>query len=94
VATPDPFQTLARYNRWMNERLCAACAALSDAERKRDRDAFFHSIHGTLSLVAHFFDHQTHHRCQLTTLLSQCGVGPGVTDRLWLPGAEQTSARG
>lgn len=24
-------------------------------------------------LVAHFFNHQTHHRGQVTTLLSQCG---------------------
>ena len=37
------------------------------------------------TLVMHFFNHQTHHRGQLTTLLSQCGVDPGVTDLLWLP---------
>src|SRR6266566_4409429 len=41
-------QLMAAYNRWMNERLYAACATLSDAERKRDRGAFFKSIHGTL----------------------------------------------
>ena len=35
--------------------------------------------------VAHFFNHQTHHRGQLTTLLSQIGVDPGVTDLIWLP---------
>ena len=35
--------------------------------------------------VAHFFNHQTHHRGQLTTLLSQRGIDPGVTDLLWLP---------
>lgn len=34
--------------------------------------------------VAHFFNHQTHHRGQLTTLLSQRGIDPGVTDLLWL----------
>ena len=39
-------------------------------------------------LVTHFFNHQTHHRGQLTTLLSQAGCEPGVTDLLWLPGAE------
>lgn len=38
--------------------------------------------------ATHFFNHQTHHRGQLTTLLSQCGVDYGVTDLMWLPGAE------
>ena len=35
--------------------------------------------------AVHLFNHQTHHRGQLTTLLSQCGIDPGVTDLLWLP---------
>ena len=35
--------------------------------------------------VTHFFNHQTHHRGQLTTLLSQVGIDPGVTDLMWLP---------
>ena len=30
--------------------------------------------------VTHFFNHQTHHRGQVTTLLKQLGVDPGVTD--------------
>ena len=38
--------------------------------------------------VTHFFNHQTHHRGQLTTLLAQRGVDPGVTDLIWLPGAQ------
>ena len=41
-------QVLARYNRWMNERLYALAATMPDAERKRDRGAFFGSLHGTL----------------------------------------------
>lgn len=36
--------------------------------------------------VTHFFNHQTHHRGQLTTLLSQAGKEPGVTDLIALPG--------
>lgn len=32
--------------------------------------------------VGHLFNHQTHHRGQLTTLLSQLGLDPGVTDLL------------
>lgn len=30
--------------------------------------------------VTHFFNHQTHHRGQATTLLTQLGRDPGVTD--------------
>jgi uncharacterized damage-inducible protein DinB len=36
------------------------------------------------SLVMHFFNHQTHHRGQATTLLTQAGVDVGVTDLLAL----------
>ncbi len=35
------------------------------------------NFHG---LLTHFFNHQTHHRGQLTTLLTQAGVDVGVTD--------------
>ena len=35
--------------------------------------------------VAHFFNHQTHHRGQLTALVSQLGKDYGVTDLIWLP---------
>jgi uncharacterized damage-inducible protein DinB len=36
--------------------------------------------------VTHFFNHQTHHRGQLSTLLSQCGLDYGVTDLPWVDG--------
>jgi uncharacterized damage-inducible protein DinB len=140
------------------------CGGLSDAERKRERGAFFGSIHGTLnhllwgdrtwlgrftdvpcthppfgaamfadfadlqrereatdlSMLAwaadvtaewlasplqytssvdgrtrrltagvaavHMVNHGVHHRGQLTTLLKQAGVDPGVTDLPGLPG--------
>ena len=162
-------QTMAHYNQWMNRRLYALCGELSDEERKRDRGAFFKSIHGTLNhllygdlawmgrfthepfhaphagidlanlyedftelhhtrvvmdqqmldwsanlttdwlvtpyeyvstvyqqtrilpnwlLVTHMFNHQTHHRGQLTTLLSQLGIDPGITDLPWMPSLE------
>ena len=48
---PRVFRMLAGYNRWMNERLYSLCAELSDGERKRDRKAFFRSIHGSLNHV-------------------------------------------
>lgn len=162
--TPETCRAFARYNRWMNVKLYAAAARLSDEERKRDRGAFFGSIHHTLShilvadriwlgrlagrvpepgfigvdgiktldheissdfdelrrerratddaldawvepltaaalsgttrivrrgqeqevplwwIASHVFNHQTHHRGQLTTLLLQAGQDPGVTD--------------
>jgi uncharacterized damage-inducible protein DinB len=164
-------QTMARYNRWMNRSLYAACARVPDVERKRDAGAFFRSLHGTLNhlllvdrlwlgrfkaepfaftaldqelyadfdelgrerertdaeilawadtltceqldapltfrsasrgqdftfrlgaLVMHLFNHQTHHRGQLTTLLKQAGHDPGVTDLPLLPGFDRTAPR-
>ena len=35
--------------------------------------------------VTHFFNHQTHHRGQLTAMLGQCGKDYGVTDLIALP---------
>ena len=170
----DNYRFLARYNRWMNQRLYAACEPLGDEERKRQRGAFFGSIHHTLThllladrmwlhrfalqetrfaalptaalalpevsdytsdlypdwrdlrqtreaidevieqwlaemkidflagimryantkgvqrahpawqAMTHFFNHQTHHRGQVTTLLKQAGVDLGVTDAIAL----------
>ncbi|MCF8177124.1 MAG: DinB family protein [Sulfuritalea sp.] len=34
------------------------------------------------NLVMHFFNHQTHHRGQVTTLLTQAGIDVGSTDLL------------
>lgn len=39
----------------------------------------------TWVLVTHMFNHQTHHRGQVTTLIKQLGHEPGVTDLPWLP---------
>ena len=46
---PPYCQLLARYSRWMNERLYALLSEFTDEERKRDRGAFFGSMHGTLN---------------------------------------------
>lgn len=157
---------MARYNRWMNEKLYEVCAQLSDEQRKADMKAPFHSVHGTLNhllltdrvwmgrflstpfveaksldqelysnfeelrrerqqtdaqieawaatlsesafdgvlhftpmsrpqemiisvgiSIVHFFNHQTHHRGQLTTLLEQLGCDFGVTDLPVMPDA-------
>jgi uncharacterized damage-inducible protein DinB len=155
------FQMMARYNRLANERLYECCARLSDDERKKNRQAFFKSIHGTLNhimvgdrnwmtrfeggvasssrldailydgfdelraarvrederierfmatlsekfldgeiawinsegnsysgpirvLLAHLFNHQTHHRGQVHDMLSQAGIATPVLDLPWV----------
>ena len=45
------FRQCATYNRLANERLYAACALLSDPQRRQDLEAFFGSIHGTLNHI-------------------------------------------
>jgi uncharacterized damage-inducible protein DinB len=169
---PDYARTMSRYNRWMNEKLYAVCAELSDEMCKEDRGAPFRSVHGTLNhllladrmwlhrflstrfpitvttlahelysnfnelrreraltdqqterwtaelvendfekqltyipatspqertlplaiCIVHFFNHQTHHRGQLTTLLEQNGCDFGVTDLAWMPDVTPNSA--
>lgn len=156
------YQLMARYNRWMNQRLYLVCQSLPDELLKADLGAFFGSIYATLNhllfadnawmarfqnqsvpyrlgqeiysdfadlttareqfdqaiidftekltsawlaadihyysgidnrtrslpawaLLTHMFNHQTHHRGQITTLLTQQGVDVGVTDIPWMP---------
>ncbi|MDQ8023568.1 MAG: DinB family protein [Moraxellaceae bacterium] len=179
MSTPAQVQLMARYNRWMNERLLEACARLEPAALSADRGAFFGSLLGTLNhlvvadtvwlhrfalhparhpqldpvralplptaldqtvcedldtlrtrrallddciehwcaalseadlqhvlhyrsmkgvpvgrrlgnLLLHFFNHQTHHRGQATTLLSQAGEDMGATDLLLLIPEDET----
>ncbi len=57
-----------------------------------DLDRVFHYVNGRgeafdknfFSVVMHFFNHQTHHRGQVTTLLSQAGIDVGATDLVLL----------
>jgi uncharacterized damage-inducible protein DinB len=43
------FEIYAAYNAWVNERLYDAASHIPDAEYRRDRGAFFGSLHGTLN---------------------------------------------
>jgi uncharacterized damage-inducible protein DinB len=43
------YREMARYNRWMNEKLYALAGELSNEERRRPMGAFFGSIHGTFN---------------------------------------------
>lgn len=49
MITNDYLRSMARYNRWQNGEIYGAAARLSDPERRKERGAFFGSIHGTLS---------------------------------------------
>ncbi len=39
-------------------------------------------------LAVHLFNHQTHHRGQITAMMSGLGYDYGVTDVPWMPGVE------
>ncbi len=98
VALPTPqaldqllfadLDALATHRAWLDERIRHWVAALSDGEIAGV--LHYTNIKGVptckpfASLVLHFFNHQTHHRGQVTTLLSQAGVDMGVTDLLAL----------
>ena len=43
------FQLLANFNKWTNEKIITSCKKLTETEYKKDREAFFSSIHGTLN---------------------------------------------
>ena len=51
MITPAYVRTMAAYNAEMNRRLYEAADRLSEAERRRDRAGFWHSIHGTLTHI-------------------------------------------
>lgn len=79
---------MAAHRAWLDGVISAWTAALTDA----DLDAALHytRMNGEpyakplFDVLMHFFNHQTHHRGQATTLLSQAGVDVGVTDLLAL----------
>lgn len=167
IVSPAFVRSMAAYNAEMNVRLYAAAARLRDAERRKDRGAFWRSIHGTFNhilwgdqmwmsrfdgwekpatpspqsaemiasfddlrsarsladqkilawagridgtwlgadqtwfsgaagreitmvrgiLVAHFFNHQTHHRGQAHAMLTAAGEKTGDTDLFLIPQA-------
>ena len=49
MTTITNFQLLANFNTWANTKIFSSCKELNDTEYKKDRKAFFSSIHGTLN---------------------------------------------
>lgn len=86
----DDLQVLLEHRRRLDAVIEALATELSDSDLeapllyKNSRGEFRKSFG---SLLLHLFNHQTHHRGQASTLLSQSGVDIGVTDLVeWVPG--------
>ena len=71
-------QRMARYNRWQNENLYGVADRLSDDERRRERGAFFGSIHKTLS---HLLWADQHLDEPVHRLAEAAGRHPGIRSR-------------
>lgn len=92
LAQPDslggiPFATLdaLRARRLVLDQILTALAeSLSDADLaitvRYTNSKGIISSKNLFGLLMHVFNHQTHHRGQVTTLLTQCGLDVGVTD--------------
>ncbi len=88
------FDDLRRARRAMDQEIAAWAEGLTDLFA--DRPFSFYSVTYKKDRVvpgwvaiAHVFNHQTHHRGQVTTLLKQLGKDPGVTDLPWMPHFDQ-----
>ena len=84
----DDIGSLSEHRAWLDRQIISWIAEL--AESDLDVVLSYHNTKGIpankrySSLVLHFFNHQTHHRGQITALLSQAGADVGVTDLLAL----------
>lgn len=82
------FSHLSEHRAWLDRQIINWIGELS--ENDLNSVLSYHNTKGVpankrySSLVLHFFNHQTHHRGQVSTLLSQAGEGIGVTDLLSL----------
>ncbi|WP_347930052.1 DinB family protein [Pseudomonas helvetica] len=75
---------LSAHRVWLDQNIVEWSRSI--AEPDLDHTLHYTSMEGIpadrnfYGLVMHFFNHQTHHRGQVTTLLSQAGVDIGDTD--------------
>lgn len=82
----DDFGRLSNHRGWLDQKIVDWIADLSDRDLdsvlsyRKSKDVAINKRYS--SLVLHFFNHQTHHRGQVTTLLSQVGEDVGATDLL------------
>ncbi|MBW3225125.1 DinB family protein [Marinobacter adhaerens] len=84
----EDFAALSERRDWLDNHIICWVGTLSDDDL--NVVLRYHNTKGVpanrrfSSLLQHFFNHQTHHRGQVSTLLSQAGVDIGVTDLLAL----------
>jgi uncharacterized damage-inducible protein DinB len=78
VIGPEYVRLMAAYATWQNGSLCDAAGALTDAERRADRGAFFRSIHGTLEHLL-WADQLWLHRLAGTPAPRAAGIPDSVT---------------
>ena len=84
----DDLMGLKAHRHWLDSVIINWVAALTEDDLSTTLS--YHNRQGVASkrryssLILHFFNHQTHHRGQVSTLLSQAGVEVGVTDLMAL----------
>ncbi|KEF32624.1 DinB family protein [Marinobacter nitratireducens] len=84
----ENFSELYSHRKWLDEQIIHWISKLSNNDL--DYILSYQNTKGVSAnkrfsaLILHFFNHQTHHRGQVSTLLSQAGEEVGVTDLLAL----------
>jgi uncharacterized damage-inducible protein DinB len=82
----DHLTAMRAHRNWLDEIIVRWIGALSEDDLSQPltyaNTKGVVSSKGFAHLLTHFFNHQTHHRGQTTTLLSQAGIDVGVTDLL------------
>lgn len=84
----NELEGLASYRKKLDGMINAWAAALTNEDLSRE--LHYASMKGIETnkrlgdVLMHFFNHQTHHRGQATTLLSQAGEDVGITDLIAL----------
>ncbi|MCK3847103.1 DinB family protein [Pseudomonas sp. W15Feb34] len=79
---------LSAHRAWLDQLIIDWANTLQESDL--DQRLCYHNMRGVagekpfFGLLVHFFNHQTHHRGQVTTLLTQAGVDVGTTDLLAL----------
>lgn len=86
----EDWNTLKAARQTMDADIGAWAATLNQEWLERDFTWYSGVLKSTVSkpawlLVMHMFNHQTHHRGQVTTLLSQQGLDVGETDLMRMP---------
>jgi uncharacterized damage-inducible protein DinB len=83
-------EDLAKARQKLDELIIQWCDFLRESDCE-DRLEYFNSqeelrVKPLPDVMQHFFNHQTHHRGQITALLSQLGIDYGTTDFIAMPG--------